>query len=269
MAEALLAEAQLPRAQALSALVGWNQTEADWQLFLRHGQVRALDDGGPALPATAAALRFDARLAWISMVLVRPDRRRQGLATELMRWAMRAAGRETVALDATPAGREVYTRLGFRDAWGLARWRLPAAPAGTAVPVRPLTEADWLTVDALDAEAFGAPRPWLLRNFHARMPHAAFVAPGGFVLARDGHRLPQIGPLVAPDAATALALLAAAQRAIGGLCLMDLRDDAPGIAAACAAAGAMRERPFTRMTLGAALPGNAALGPLLAGPEFG
>ena len=39
----------LPRAAALSALVGWNQTEADWRHFLDFGDVRALDDGGRAL----------------------------------------------------------------------------------------------------------------------------------------------------------------------------------------------------------------------------
>jgi hypothetical protein len=38
---------------------------------------------------------------------------------------------------------------------------------------------------------------------------------------------------------------------------------------ACEAAGGTPERPFTRMSLGAPLPGNAELSPLLAGPEFG
>ena len=33
-----LADVALPRAAALSALVGWNQTAADWRLFHAHGQ---------------------------------------------------------------------------------------------------------------------------------------------------------------------------------------------------------------------------------------
>src|SRR4051794_12362256 len=99
-----LAEPRLSAAAALSALIGWNQTEADWRIFQRHGQVRALDDGGAALAATAAILPYGPAVAWISMVLVRPDRRRQGLATALMRWAVGAAGTPCIALDATPAG---------------------------------------------------------------------------------------------------------------------------------------------------------------------
>ena len=66
----------LPRAAALSFLIGWNQTERDWALFVRDGEGRALDDGRDALAATAAVIRYGADLAWISMVLVRPDMRR-------------------------------------------------------------------------------------------------------------------------------------------------------------------------------------------------
>ncbi|MBX9699830.1 MAG: GNAT family N-acetyltransferase, partial [Acetobacteraceae bacterium] len=173
-----LAPDGLPRAAALSALIGWNQTAADWRLFARHGAVRALDDGDPrALAATAATLPFGESVAWISMVLVRPDRRREGLATALMGWAvesLRAAGLPSIALDATPAGREVYRRLGFRDLWGFARWALPEVlPPEPGVAVRPLGAADLPALLALDAAGFGATREALLRDFAARCPAAA------------------------------------------------------------------------------------------------
>ncbi|HYF08904.1 MAG TPA: hypothetical protein VD970_14870, partial [Acetobacteraceae bacterium] len=83
-----LTEADLPRAAALSKLIGWNQTAADWRLFLRHGAIHGLDGAGEALPATAAFIGYGADVAWISMVLVRPDRRRRGLATGFMQWAV-------------------------------------------------------------------------------------------------------------------------------------------------------------------------------------
>ncbi|GGG35698.1 acetyltransferase [Caldovatus sediminis] len=281
-----LERADLPRAAALSALIGWNQTAADWALFLRHGAARALDDGDPAaLAATAAIISYGAEVAWIAMVLVRPDRRRQGLATALMRWAVESLrGVPCVGLDATPAGREVYRRLGFRDAWGFRRWALPEAlPAEPGVPLRPLREADWPALCALDAAAFGAPREALLRDFAARMPRAAWVAvdaadaPRGFVLARDGLRSPQLGPLIAPDEATARALMAAALAALpppaapgAARAVADLRDAAAGVAAWCAAHGAVAQRPFTRMVLDAAAPpGDPAPLVAVAGPEFG
>lgn len=280
-----LRDADLPRAAALSALIGWNQTAADWALFLRHGAVRALDDerGEGPLVATAATLLYGPGVAWIAMVLVRPDRRRQGLATTLVLWAVEALrGMPCVALDATPAGREVYRRLGFRDAWGFRRWALPdALPAESGVALRPLREADRPALLALDTAAFGAPRAALLRDFAARMPRAALVAtdaaglPRGFVLAREGVRAPQIGPVIAPDAPTARALIAAALAALPpaaapGLprAVIDLRD-AAGLAAWIGTHGATEQRPFTRMTLGADPPGDPSRIAAVAGPEFG
>jgi GNAT superfamily N-acetyltransferase len=268
-----LTEAALPRAAALSGLVGWNQTEADWRIFLRHGTVRTLDDGDTAaLAATAATLRYGPDLAWISMVLVRPDMRRRGLATALMRWAMDdLSDVRCVALDATPAGRAVYRLLGFRDLWGFTRWRLPdSLSAADPVPVRPPRAADWPEVLALDASCFGAPRDGLLRDFAARAP--AFVTTGvsgrvtGALLARDGVRGPQLGPLLAGDGAAARALLAAGAAVLPGA-VTDLREER--LEAWLAAQGATRQRPFTRMVLGADPPGDPTSMLALAGPEFG
>ncbi|MGG5809411.1 GNAT family N-acetyltransferase [Falsiroseomonas sp. CW058] len=268
-----MTEADLPRAAALSAAAGWNQVAADWSLFLHGGEVRVLDDGDPAcLAASAAVLPYGADLAWISMVLVRPDRRRAGLATALMRWAVgRLAGMRHVALDATPAGREVYARLGFRDLLGFARWSVPRDLPAPARAVRPLRPEDWPALLALDAAAFGAPRAAPLRNFARRRPDAAFVTPDlrGFVLARDGLRAPQIGPVVAPDEPTAIALVAAARAALGVPAVLDLADSAGGVAAALAAQGGERLRPFTRMVLGDAGFGKAERNFAFAGPEFG
>jgi GNAT superfamily N-acetyltransferase len=268
-----LTEDDLPRAVALSAVAGWNQTAADWRVFLREGQVRAIDDGHPdCLAATAAVLPFGPDLAWISMVLVRPDRRRGGLATALMRWAVEAlAGTRCIALDATPEGREVYRRLGFEDRFGFARWRLGDAPDGGATPVRALRAEDWPALLAQDATAFGAPREALLRGFANRLPYSAWIAQdgAGFALGRDGFRLPHIGPVVACSPKVALGLVAAAHHAIGGPALLDLADDKAALAIAIEAAGAQRLRRFTRMTLGAALPGDPAMLAAMAGPEFG
>lgn len=266
-----LTEADLSRAAALSALVGWNQVARDWALFLHEGEVCAIDDGGDAMAATAAVIRYGADLAWISMVLVRPDLRRRGFATTLMRWAVGVlGGTRCAALDATPAGREVYRRLGFRDLWGLARWSLPGGlPPGEGV--RPMRDDDWPSVLALDAAAFGAPRAGLLRDFAARQPQAAFVTRDGtgFVLARDGVQGPQIGPLVARHDEDARALVAAARAALAGAPVLDLCDARPGVADWLARHGAILQRPFTRMALGADTPGDAAMIAAVAGPEFG
>ncbi len=270
-----LTAADLPRAAALSALIGWNQTPADWREFLARGTVACLDDGDPtALAATAATYHFSPQLAWISMVLVRPDLRRQGHASTLMRWAIGSLDVASQVLDATPAGREVYQRLGFRDLWGFARWSLPnTLPAEPGVAVRPLRAEDWPALLALDLAAFGAPRAALLQGFAQRLPAAAWVAEAGrritgAVLGRDGVRTQGLGPLWAQDAATARALLAAARHAVGPV-VLDLRDGALGLDAWLSAHGAAAQRPFTRMALGANPPGDATFYAAVAGPEFG
>jgi Acetyltransferase (GNAT) domain len=203
--------------------------------------------------------------------------RRRGHASALMHWAMeslRDARIASQALDATPAGREVYARLGFRDLWGFTRWALPTPlPAEPGVTVRPLREADWPAVLALDLAGFGAPREALLRRFAARLPQAAWVAEGpegpcGVILGRDGVRSPGLGPLLARDAPAARALLAAARNALPGS-ILDLRDGAFGLAEWLARHGGSAQRPFTRMVLGAAPPGDASLLAAVAGPEFG
>lgn len=258
----------LPRALALSSLIGWNQTLADWQVFAEHGAVMACDDGEPELAATVATLHYGP-VAWISMVLVRPDLRRQGLARKAMEWAvasLRAAGTSSIALDATPDGREVYRRMGFADAWGFSRWHIPPLPRPTGP--RPMTEADIPAVLALDAQHFGANRAWLLRQMLTRSPGWVIEEGGRIVaavLGRDGTRWRQAGPLWAEAAPQAQALLAAALPDGG---IADLRDGQaflPWLEAELAAP----MRPFTRMVLGEPLPPMGPACVAVLGPEFG
>jgi len=257
--------ADLPRALRLSALAGWNQTALDWQAFARHGTLRIRDDGGAALAATVATLPFGP-VSWISMVLVRPDLRRQGLATGMMRWALRALrGTACIALDATEEGRQVYRRLGFRDAWGFSRWQVPWLPAMPGA--RPMTEADWPGVVALDAAAMGAGRGWLL---NAVCDRPGFVVEKGglivgAILARNGASAPHAGPLLAREPGIGMALLSAALPEGG---ILDLR-------AGAAIEGWLRAhhgtplRGFTRMVRGGDLPGDPSGCMAVLGPEFG
>ena len=260
-----LTPAQLPRALALSTLVGWNQTAADWRVFLDRGQVMGLDDGEPELAASVATLHYGA-VAWISMVLVRPDQRRRGLARAAMQWAiasLRQAGAGCIALDATPDGRQVYRQLGFSDAWGFSRWSVPPLPPlpGT----RRMMAADWPAVLALDAAAFGADRAWLL----GALPAGFVVEEGGRVVAaalrREGTRWPQAGPIFAREARHGQALLAAV---LPGGGIADLRDDVPFLPWLEEELGA-RLRRFTRMVLDGALPGDVGGCMAVLGPEFG
>ena len=76
--------AELDDAAALVAEAGWNQTAADWRIFLELGAVRAVRNSAGRVIATAATLSYGGQFAWISMVLVAGAYRRQGLARRLM-----------------------------------------------------------------------------------------------------------------------------------------------------------------------------------------
>jgi GNAT superfamily N-acetyltransferase len=259
-----LTAAELGDAEALVAEAGWNQTAADWRIFLDLGQVLAVRAGGRVV-ATAATLPYE-RFGWISMVLVTAEHRRRGLASRLMRRCIDtlvAAGRVPV-LDATPDGRQVYRGLGFRDTWGFQRLTLRdrsgAAGAGThaslpdGTTIAPITDTVWPALCHYDAATFGSDRAALLTKLHARLPGAALCAMrqdriAGFLLGRDGRTSSQLGPLVAEDDAVARALLARALSAVTGPVYIDLADARADVRAWLGTRGFAAQRPLTRMVL--------------------
>jgi GNAT superfamily N-acetyltransferase len=257
---------------ALSSAARWNQSEADWRFLLRAGEGVGIDAGG-RLVATAILLPLPPRIAWISMVLVDAAQRKRGLATRMLRWALdRAAARGLVAgLDATPDGREVYRRLGFADGAAIARMRAPAAAPTPPPGIEPLAPHEIL---ALDREVFGADRGAVLLELAARAPELALAcrrdgALAGYALGRPGRMTPEIGPIVAVDAAAALALLDAAHARARGPVIADVFTAQADFAAGLAARGWVAERPYTRMAFGALPPGRAAMVYAAAGPELG
>src|SRR5205814_2949235 len=149
-------------------------------------------------------------------------------------------------LDATPAGREVYRQEGFHDTWTFKRFHLKTGTDhGFASPNKKQT---WSVPDfELDREAFGADRGSLLRALQQRLPHAALGSRNGFVLGRDGREARQIGPLVARDEDTALALLEQAVSAAGAPLYVDAVDHAPRLQRWLQAHSFVFQRPFTRM----------------------
>ncbi|MCW5658146.1 MAG: GNAT family N-acetyltransferase [Burkholderiaceae bacterium] len=274
----------LPGALALSLSANWNQNEADWRSMLTLGRGfgihAAADDGVTRLAASVVVLPYGDDFAWVSMVLVLPAFRRRGYASLLLRHALAglsAQGRAAV-LDATPAGHAVYVQEGFIDTWGFARYRREARPDGAAMSgaTRPLRDADWPAIEALDTPAFGANRGALLRALAQRLPLAARVAEQGgrvigFVLGRDGREATQVGPLIAADDAVAHQLLADTLVALPGPLYLDLLDRRRALLLPwLQAQGFQFQRPFTRMVHGRRdAPGDAATIVLAAGPELG
>lgn len=271
--------ADLAAGARLVAQAGWNQADDDWRCFIGHGTAWAVETADRHVIATAATLPY-AGIAWISMVLVDEAWRRRGIARGLIERCTReihGAGLVPV-LDATPAGRTVYAGMGYRDVLGLQRWARGARRRTTgAAPrgVRPLRPSDLRAIAALDAAAFGAPRPWLLQALAQRSGGFAAVAERdgavtGAVLGRPGRVATQIGPIVAPDPPVAATLLQYAAAGVPGPVFIDALERHEAFADALEGLHFAPQRPFSRMAWRRdALPGDTACYFAAAGPELG
>jgi GNAT superfamily N-acetyltransferase len=280
--ESPLTAAELADAEALVREAGWNQTKADWKIFLDFGKVHAIRTSAGRVIATAATLPYGGRFAWISMVLVAKQFQRQGLATRLLRRCVDdlVAAQLVPVLDATPAGREVYRQLGFEDSWSFQRYAtagVSASPASSApdVTVRAITEAVWPKLCAYDAGIFGADRSHLLSRLYERLPSAALYAERdgrivGLLLGRDGRAATQLGPLVAEDDDVTIALLAHALANIQGPLFIDIPDAKKSTVAWLADRGCEAQRPLTRMLYKRSASFDDSRRTFAAvGPEFG
>jgi GNAT superfamily N-acetyltransferase len=265
----------------LCRAAGWNQLESDWRCFLDWNPegCRVAVSGG-AVAGTVGALRYQERFAWISMLLVDPAVRGQGIGSALLREALRILeGVATVRLDATPAGQAVYERYGFRSEYPLARVRAVApgpSPAGFLSRARTMMPADLPRVLEMDRDVFGADRSALLNYLYASAPAYAFVAESearitGYSFGRRGYRANHLGPIVSQDESVARSLLSICmERNPGGGFSLDAPRRNGAWLQWMASLGLAEERPFLRMFRGSnAWPGEPERVFAIAGPEFG
>jgi GNAT superfamily N-acetyltransferase len=257
-------------ALALSTAVGWNQTAEDWVLFLTRGRVIGSYDWKDRLVATAATLPYEGEFGWISMVIVTAAWRRRGIAHRMMLDCIDTLSRQRRAafLDATPAGAEVYSRLGFVARGGMERWEGNGGAAQRLVGRSASDLADRLV--GADRAAFGSDRGFLLRDFLLRDGTMALAAGDAVLVMRRGQRATQLGPFIAGSVGEAAGLLADAIDQTHGPVFLDLLDGWTSLVPLLESRGFRRQRPFRRMALGrTTLPGDSRRLVCAAGPEFG
>ncbi|HKQ39385.1 MAG TPA: GNAT family N-acetyltransferase [Verrucomicrobiae bacterium] len=219
-----MADTDLNAADELRRLAGWNQTIADWRQLLSfepHGCFVAVEN--ERVVGTVTTTTYEPAMAWIGMMLVHPAHRGRGIGTLLMRAAMdylHNRGIQCIRLDATPAGRAVYEKLGFVPEWALTRFEgTPCSPVNTA-DARELVEADWPAVEELDAVAFGVVRRPILRGLAAASRRALVIHDErsilGYGMLRPGSSCDYLGPLVSAASHLAMPLIASLLRHSAG-----------------------------------------------------
>ncbi len=266
---------------ALCRASNWNQIEGDWNVFLQSNPAGcrvAVRDG--RVIGTVATLRYGDDFSWLSMVLVDPAERGSGIGTLLLHEGLEVLRDETcVRLDATPAGRQIYSRHGFAEEYVLSRLTATAAARTVSVverSVRPVCERDLDQILRLDELTFGADRGALLRALLRVAPSYAWVAAQGariqgYMFGRPGFRYDHLGPVVASSQSIAEDLVAQC------LSVHDKEDfviDVPRSKLSwhswLSAAGFGEERSYIRMSRGEPhRPGDAARQFAILGPEFG
>ena len=276
-------DSDLPLGMKLKELAGWNQLEADWRRFVTlqpDGCFVAEIDGEAA--GTATTTQYGERFGWVGMVLVLPEKRRQGVGTSLLRHCiayLEGRGVASVKLDATPLGKQLYDTLGFVDEYPIERKQVAAAPvvqSGRAEAKR-MTAGHIAALARYDEPIFGAARAAHLALLLAQNPNGCFVhtdAAGqidGYVFSRPGANAAQIGPLAANDPATADALFRAALSPFAGQpVLVDVPMTHTGPSEIAARYGFQTQRPLTRMYRGHnAYPGDVSRVYAFCGPETG
>lgn len=272
-----LSEDSLLHGLRLSRLAGWNQTLADWHTFLDAGQLFATTTKEGTIIATIGLLPLG-KTAWISLVLVDPDHRGQGIASRMMRWAIECCTQHQwiPMLDATEAGARVYKPLGFTGSVTLHRCRLSLSDGSDTSParsIRLLTSSDLKDVQRLEGttspvDREGLYRHWLDSSFVSAWGLYANEEPEAVLFLRKGDRLTQVGPLLAESPGKAHDLLAIVAKNIAAPFLMDLTQSGLDLIKSSADFSLSQERSFLRMQRGGPILHQPSGQYAIGGPEF-
>ena len=270
----MLFEFDIPAAMALKEAAGWNQTEADWRRLLSlepNGCFAAVKDG--RLVGTTTTTVYD-KLAWIGMVLVEPQHRRQGIAAQLMRVALNYLKDKvtTIKLDATALGQPVYERFGFEVESEVERWTGNAN--GSAAQTA--SDMDREALLDLDRLAFNGNRSKLIELLIADASTAPILikaADGtllGYALARSGTSKTYVGPVVAKNPQVIEMLLDQILARLNSRDVyIDINKECIDDTRVLSERGFVKERDLIRMVKGGPSQKTSPLVVAIAGPEVG
>ncbi len=262
--------ADLPVADELRAAAGWNQTPADWMRLLQYepegcfAAFPAEADGGeePRISGTVTTTCYGTELAWIGMMLVHPDLRGRGIASQLMKHALahlNGRGIRCIMLDATPAGEPVYRRLEFEHEWTFFRWHRSgeatreqsARVQGSAgQPANHAFSSLSAACRDLDRKAFGTDRSLWLKRLLQDSLDTLVIDDGkntGFGMVRPGRNAACLGPVVASSPEVADRIIRTLLQNVDGPVFWDIPQTGAEAEWRATALGFEKLRPLSRM----------------------
>ena len=208
--------ADIPKAHALSSDLRWPHRAADWEQVLAHAEGIAVERDGELI-ATGLRWLWGESHATIGLVIVTPACQGRRIGHRLMTALLAGLEGRTVLLHATAEGRGLYERLGFVRTGEIRQHQGIASPAPLVAlqpgwRLRPAGLNELPALQSLDAAARGMPRDALIADLLQSATACVVLdhdnEPKGFAMLRRFGRGHSIGPVVAPDAEGAKALIA-------------------------------------------------------------
>ena len=204
---------------ALNDSIDWTFTATDFRVMFRSGLlVGHRDQDGRVL--TCAGVFDYQTYAYLGAVMVRPEAQGRGLGRAACEAAIaELPASRPVVLIATPEGERLYGRMGFEVVDRVRKFlsgrsKPPALDEASAFDIRPLEDVVWPKVLELDRNATGGVRSTMLAEKRAVAERGCVLVRDGdvvgFALAAEQRGVLMVGPLAAPDAEAARALLLAA-----------------------------------------------------------
>lgn len=227
-----MTSADVDAATELSREQAWPHREEDWALFLSLGEGIVAECAGHVV-GTVMAWRLGQDHATIGMVIVSPAMQGRGLGRQLMERMIAQLGERTIMLNATDEGLPLYRKLGFVETGTVYQHQAVAQPMPLAElrrgeRVRPTGAADDM-LGELYSRASGTDRRALLEALGEQASTVVLTrdhVPQGFAQFRRFGRGWLVGPVVAPDAAGAKALILHwLSTGTGSFCRLDVTAD--------------------------------------------
>lgn len=204
-----LNDKDIGEAMELSKAEKWNQKEEDWARLIRNPDnicLAAVD--GEKIIGTGTAIVYADSVAWIGMMLVEQNYRGRGVGKLIFSDLLKKLQLiPLIKLDATPVGRLVYQKFGFKDEYLIHRMTIApvsknSVPADEGFSPVPLKITDIPEIIEFDRRIFGVNRKSLLESLIKAYPEKSWVVRRngrveGFALGRDGTHFHQIGPVMA------------------------------------------------------------------------
>jgi GNAT superfamily N-acetyltransferase len=202
--------------QAMSAELRWPHRPVDWAQGFAHAEGVVAELDGHVV-GTAQRWLWGPDHASIGLVIVSPATQGRRIGARLMNALLDGLENRTVLLHATSQGRGLYERLGFVATGELSQHQgtaqsvaLIALPPG--VRLRPAGANELEALQGLDAQGRGMPRPALVADLLSSAEACVVLdqdnSPRGFAMLRRFGRGHVVGPVMAPDAEGAKALIA-------------------------------------------------------------